>query len=259
MKSISTIDVLGIPLFDGSIADATEHLIDTVQAGEKRNLCISATGAHGMVSSRRDAVLRKALKEFHLNLPDGMPGVWIGKIKGAKNIARCYGPEFIRNVMIATKDKDIRHFFCGGAEGVAAQLKEACERNFGNKNVVGVFTPPFREMTESELAYLCAEIERQNTDVLWIGISTPKQEKFAYTIAKRCKVHFVVTVGAAFDFHIGKVKQAPKFVQNMGLEWFFRLCMEPARLWRRYVNIVPLFLYYNLLEFIGFNKKRELT
>lgn len=259
MTSISTIDVLGIPLFDGSIKDATQHVIDTVQSGEKRSLCISATGAHGMVSSRRDAVLRKALKEFHINLPDGMPGVWIGKMKGARNIARCYGPEFFKSVMVATKDKNVRHFFCGGAEGVAAQLKEACEKNFGNHNVVGVFTPPFREMAETELQDLCAEIEGRNTDVLWIGISTPKQEKLAYTLSKRCKVHFIVTVGAAFDFHIGKVKQAPKFVQNAGMEWFFRFCMEPARLWRRYANIIPLFLYYNLLEFIGINKKRELT
>lgn len=258
-ETVSTINVINIPLFNGTIQDATSYMIDTIGSSEKRSLCISATGAHGMVTSQKDPSLNKILNEFHINLADGMPGVWMGKMKGAKRIARCYGPDFFEHVLRQTASGRINHYFCGGKEGVAEELLQECGRKFDNRNIVGVFSPPFREMTEEELTTLSSDIESRQTDVVWVGISTPKQEKFAYRLSKRCRVHFIVTVGAAFDFHIGNVKQAPKFIQNIGMEWLFRLCVEPGRLWRRYVNIVPMFMYYNLIESIGLNKKQKLT
>jgi N-acetylglucosaminyldiphosphoundecaprenol N-acetyl-beta-D-mannosaminyltransferase len=89
---------------------------------------------------------------------------------------------------------------------------------------------------------------------LWIGLSTPKQEKFATRVARHTRVHCIVTVGAAFDFHIGKIKEAPKIMRQMGVEWFFRLCSEPKRLYKRYSEVVPLYIYYNFIEFLKFNK-----
>ena len=129
-------------------------------------------------------------------------------------------------------------------------LKKKVEVKFGNRNVVGTFSPPFREMTDNELKELAKDINSRKTNIVWIGLSTPKQEKFAYRLSKFTNVHFICTVGAAFDFHTGKVKQAPPFIQKLGLEWFFRLLMEPKRLWKRYFEIVPLFIWYNFLEFI---------
>src|SRR5207248_8366603 len=141
---------------------------------------------------------------------------------------------------------------CGGREGVSEQLREVCLEKFGNTNISGTYTPPFREMTEEELMELANRINRAGTDVLWIGLSTPKQEKFAARIAQYARVHYIATVVAAFDFHIGRIKEAPKIMRQIGLEWLFRLCSEPRRLYRRYIKVVPLYIYYNLAEFFLF-------
>ena len=176
---------------------------------------------------------------------------------------RCYGPDFFAEMMKTTADKDVKHYLCGGKEGVAEELKGAVARNFNNFNIVGTYSPPFREMTDGELEELADRINSNNTNIVWIGLSTPKQEKFAYRLSKFTDVNFICTVGAAFDFHINKVRQAPKFLQKLSLEWLFRLLVEPKRLWRRYCEIVPKFIYYNLIEllrgdFFDFTKREEL-
>lgn len=256
-ESIPTVKVMDVPLFDGSIPDAASYLLRQIYAGDKRSYCVSATGAHGIVTARKDSSFRKVLNDFRVNLPDGMPGVWVGRLKGAGKMQRCYGPDFFEHIMKVTADTTVRHFFCGGKEGVASALREACATKFNNHNVVGLYSPPFREMTEDELIALATDIERSQADILWIGISTPKQEKFAQRIARVCKVHFIITVGAAFDFHIGNVRQAPGFIQSIGLEWLYRLCVEPRRLWKRYFEIVPLFILYNLSDLLLINKNNS--
>lgn len=241
--------ILDINIFDTKIEKAVKRIMEICQNG-KQNLCISATGAHGIITARKDKKFLDILNSFYINLPDGMPGVWIGRLKGAKEMERCYGPDFFREVIIATKNEKIKHFFCGGKEGVAEELKKNCEEKFGNYNIVGVYSPPFREMADDELKELAEAINKLQTDIVWIGLSTPKQEIFAHRLSKFTNVHFICTVGAAFDFHTGKVKEAPRFVQKIGMEWFFRLVVEPKRLWKRYFEIVPLFIWYNLIEFI---------
>ena len=163
---------------------------------------------------------------------------------------RCYGPDFFKDLMTSSGNKPVNHFLCGGQSGVADQLKTACEISFKNNNIKGTFTPPFRPMTDSELEDLGKTINGLNIDVVWIGISTPKQELLANQFKRFCKVHFIVTVGAAFDFHTGRVRQAPKWIQNNGLEWLFRLIQEPRRLYKRYFSIVPFFIIYNIQEFV---------
>jgi N-acetylglucosaminyldiphosphoundecaprenol N-acetyl-beta-D-mannosaminyltransferase len=245
------ISVIGIPLYSGAFADAVNHVIETCSCTGNillKNLCISATGAHGMVTSKQDQKFRNTLESFYLNLPDGMPGVWVGRLKGKKIMERCYGPDFFNAVISASAMQPISHFFCGGKEGIADELKDVCEKKMNNHHIVGTFSPPFSPMSDQELRVLCEKINACKTDVLWIGLSTPKQELFAARISKFVNVRFIITVGAAFDFYTGHVKQAPKWVQKSGLEWFFRLMCEPKRLWRRYGTIVPLFIWYNLIE-----------
>jgi N-acetylglucosaminyldiphosphoundecaprenol N-acetyl-beta-D-mannosaminyltransferase len=256
-RRIPSVRVMDVPLYDGNIKDAATYIIDQIGVGSKHSYCISATGAHGIVTSRADKSFRDILNAFHINLPDGMPGVWVGRLKGAKRIARCYGPEFFAYILNETSNKNINHYFCGGKEGVTEALKRTCETRFHNHNVAGTYSPPFRDMTGEELTELSAEIERCQTNILWVGISTPKQEKLAYRISQLCSVNFIITVGAAFDFHTGRVRQAPRYVQNIGLEWFYRLCMEPRRLWSRYINIVPQFIYYNMLDFFTSTKNNS--
>lgn len=242
------IEVLGIHLYDQGMTKLVCHVIDTCQGQNKENRCMSATGAHGLVSAKENKEFSDILKSFYINLPDGRPAALVGKLKGAKNMEQCTGPDFFRDLMKATSQTQLKHYFCGGKEGVAAELKLKCEKKFGNYNITGVYCPPFRLMTDVELQTLGAEINSKNTDIVWIGLSTPKQEFFARKLCQYVNVHFIVTVGAAFDFHSDKIKEAPQIFQSLYLEWFYRLCNDPKRLWRRYFEIVPKFIFYNLME-----------
>lgn len=251
--------VLGVKIYDNSLESAVKTVIEkSINSKERKSLLISATSAHGIVISKIDKNFFNVLSNFYMNLPDGVPVVWVEKMKGYSKAERCSGPEFFEKVMIESRDTKIKHFLCGGKEGVAEELMEICEKKFGNKNVVGTFSPPFREMTEDELKYLAEKINSLGTNIVWIGLSTPKQEIFAFRLSKYVNVNFICTIGAAFDFHTGRLKRAPKFMQNIGLEWLYRLIMEPKRLWKRYFMVVPLFIYYNILEFFNgkfFQKK----
>jgi len=248
-------NVLEIPLYDQGMESAVNHVIATCGTGNDRvNRCVSATGAHGLIISKKDPAFAEILRAFHMNLPDGKPGAVVGRLKGAKKMRQVTGPDFFRRVMVASASTGIRHYFCGGKEGVAEELKQSCETNFGNHNVVGCYSPPFRKMTDKELEALGGEINESGADIVWIGLSTPKQEYFASSLSPFVKVHFIVTVGAAFDFHSGKLRKAPRFIQNAGLEWLFRLVLEPKRLWKRYFEIVPKFMYYSTVELLT-NKK----
>ena len=242
--------VLDIKIFDKNIPEAIKIIKEKIESKQKNNLLISATGAHGVITAKKNHNFKNILDNFFLNLPDGMPVVWLGKMKGAKTMERCYGPDFFKELISNTKSDTIRHFFCGGKEGVAEELKKVCEQKYNNYNIVGTYSPPFRKMTDGELENLAKDINSKNVDVVWVGLSTPNQEIFAHRLSKFTNVHCICTVGAAFDFNTGKVQQSPKFIQNIGMEWFFRLLMEPKRLYKRYLEIVPLFIIYNFIELL---------
>lgn len=251
MTEENTIDVIGVKLYNKDIPSAIKQIEQAILSMESpESRCISATGAHGMVYARSHRFFKDLLNGFYLNLPDGMPGVWVGKLKGASGMKRCYGPDFFAEMLKSTSGKDITHFLCGGMEGVADQLKDVCAAKFNNPNVVGTFSPPFKNIDEYDYASIAAMINRSGADIVWVGIGTPKQEQFMYELSKHTQVHFLVTVGAAFDFHIGNVKQAPAWVQKIGMEWFFRLCMEPGRLYKRYLEVVPKFIWYSGVDLI---------
>jgi len=213
--------------------------------------CISATGAHGLVEAQKDSAFKSTLQQFYWNLPDGMPLVWLGKAKGFSQMTRCYGPDFFSALLTKTAHlAEVKHFFCGGKEGVAEQLQQRVAIKFDNSNVVGTYCPSFSGMKEQDWQQLAGSISASGATVIWIGLSTPKQERFAIELAKRVSVHLIITVGAAFDFHTGLQPQAPAFMQRAGLEWFFRLCTEPNRLWKRYLEIVPKFVFYGMQDLL---------
>jgi len=251
--------ILGVPVYDQPLARALDEIVATCTAGAspRTSRLISATGAHGLVHAQHDPAFARALEQFAINLPDGLPGVWIGKyFKRARSMERVRGPDFFRAVMQRTTSTPIQHFLCGGKPGVANALRAACRDRFGNTRVVGTYTPPFRALTDAEWDELARQIYACATDIVWIGLSTPKQELFAVELARRVRVHYVATVGAAFDFHTGTAREAPVFVQKSGLEWFYRLLQDPKRLTRRYAEVVPLFLYYNLLDLVRDERQR---
>ena len=261
MIDMQKTDILGIPVFTGPLGHAINYVIEQCIAPTREmNLRISATGAHGLVTARKSPEFRDALKSCFLNLPDGMPGVWVGRLKGHKQMERCYGPDFFEAVIKRSAQHPVNHFFCGGKPGIAEELKTVCERSMQNTRVAGTFSPPFGDMTDAGLRELGARVTAGNSHILWIGLSTPKQELFARRIADFVSVRFIITVGAAFDFFTGNVIQAPRFIQRSGLEWLFRLCIEPKRLFSRYVRIVPQFILFNLIELIipsHYNKNKR--
>jgi N-acetylglucosaminyldiphosphoundecaprenol N-acetyl-beta-D-mannosaminyltransferase len=259
MSEVPSIKIVDIPLYPYSIPTFVDHASSIINSSKENsaNYCVSATGAHGMVYAQKNPAFKKLLQSFYSNLPDGKPGVWVGRFKGATEMERCYGPDFFASCMKESADKDIKHFFCGGKEGVANKLKKACEKRFSNHNIVGTYCPPFLGVDEFDYKQIAEAINQSKADVVWIGISTPKQEQFAWRLSKFTNVSFLITVGAAFDFHIGNVRQAPSWMQSMGLEWFFRLLMEPRRLYKRYMEIVPAFLYYSAVDLWNYNFKNK--
>jgi N-acetylglucosaminyldiphosphoundecaprenol N-acetyl-beta-D-mannosaminyltransferase len=230
----------GVKIYSKSIQDAVNEVLDYTFC-PKSSLCISATSAHGIVYASKSNDFKMLLSKFFWNLPDGMPLVWWGRLKGVTTIDRCYGPDFFAAIMKATSGLGVAHFFCGGKQGVAEELKQAVELKWNNKNVTGTYSPPFRPMQEEDWCNLVSIINNSKAQIIWIGLSTPKQERFAYELSRRVKVRYIITVGAAFDFHTDRLAQAPRWMQRSGLEWFYRLCKEPRRLWKRYIEIVPKF------------------
>jgi len=244
------IKVLDIPLYDLGMQKAVQHVIDVCSNQKKENRCVSATGAHGLVFAKKDQEFANILKSFYINLPDGRPGAMVGKLKGAKKMEQITGPDFFKKIMEDSSKTGIKHYFCGGKEGVAEELKSSCEKKFSNHQIVGLYSPPFRLMTDDEMKALGEDIDSKNADIVWIGLSTPKQEFFAHRLCRYVNVHFIITVGAAFDFHTDKIREAPWIIQSLYLEWFYRLCIDPRRLWKRYLEIVPKFIFYNIKELI---------
>jgi N-acetylglucosaminyldiphosphoundecaprenol N-acetyl-beta-D-mannosaminyltransferase len=203
---------------------------------------VTITGVHGVVESQDDEELKRIHNASFLSTPDGMPMVWIGRWNGFAHMDRVYGPEFMLNILATTCQTGESHYFFGGADGVAQDLGKKMGERFPNLNVAGTYTPPFRPLTEEEEKELLAELQRTKPHFLWVGLSTPKQERFMAAFLEKYSLHFsdwphgfiMIGVGAAFDFHTGRVVQAPRWIQRSGFEWLFRVCMDPKRLWKRY-------------------------
>jgi exopolysaccharide biosynthesis WecB/TagA/CpsF family protein len=173
-----------------------------------------------------------------------MPTVWGGWANGHSEMTRVYGPDLMLEVMRVSAQNGLQHFFYGGKEGVADLLKEKLEERFPGIEIVGTYCPPFRPLTQDESLELENQVREKKPDIIWVGLSTPKQERFMVSHIDKLETKLMIGVGAAFDFHAGLLRQAPSAFQNAGLEWLYRVAMEPKRLWSRYANIVPRFLIH---------------
>lgn len=249
---LNRVNVLGVGISTINLKSATIAFQEAIRRREKGYVCI--TGVHGVMESQRDDRLRRIHNEAFLCTPDGMPMVWVGRLKGFKEMSRVYGPDLMLEIFGISAECGFRHFFYGGANGVAEILKKEMERRFPGVQIVGTFEPPFRPLNPQEEATLQTAIRETKPDIMWVGLSTPKQEKFMAEYLPKLDVTLMVGVGAAFDFHAGRVKQAPRWMQRSGLEWFFRLCTEPRRLWKRYLTNNPRFIWHLALQLAGLRK-----
>ncbi|BAT60460.1 UDP-N-acetyl-D-mannosaminuronic acid transferase [Variibacter gotjawalensis] len=198
--------------------------------------------AHGIVRAQSDATLREAHDAAWLVCPDGRPLFWLGRLRGQSAIRQVPGIESVETICRAGIEHGWRHYFLGGGPGVADKLAREMERRVPGLQVAGTITPPFRALTEGEKADMRAEIKASDAHIIWIGLSTPKQELFMHEHAPHLPGTVAMGVGAAFDVNIGSIPRSPRILQRLGLEWLYRLAREPRRLFRRYAEVVPQFL-----------------
>jgi N-acetylglucosaminyldiphosphoundecaprenol N-acetyl-beta-D-mannosaminyltransferase len=239
--------VLGVRVDGVQIPDVITRMEFWI-AERGRGHYVAVTGMHGVMEAQYDAPFKQVLGEADLVVPDGMPLVWLGRISGLGLRRRVYGPELMENFFATTAARRYTHFLYGGADGVADNLAQELGKRFPWSQIVGTYTPPFRPLTESEESNLARKVQVACPDVLWVGLSTPKQEKWMHAHRHSLPVPVMVGVGAAFDFHTGRVKQAPAWMRENGFEWLFRLLTEPRRLWRRYLILGSKFTWNVCLE-----------
>lgn len=215
---------------------------------------ICVTGVHGVMEAQRDPSFCKILNRSLLTTPDGIPTVWIGRLQGFSGMGQVCGPDLMAYVCRLSCRKGYSHYLYGGGPGTADQLKQMLTARFPGLKVVGTYTPPFRPLNPKEEQDLLWRVASVKPDILWIGLSTPRQERFMAEYLHKVEAKIMVGVGAAFDFHSGKMKDAPKWMKAAGLAWAYRLSQEPFRLAMRYARNNPAFLWKISLQLAGFSK-----
>ena len=250
--AIPRFNVLGVSVSAMNLRIATDAILEAARARRKGYICV--TGVHGVTEAQNDEAFRRILNGSFLNTTDGMPLVWLGRHFVGGNVERVYGPDLMLELFAATQTVPFRHFFYGGAPGVAEELKAKLEARFPGVQIAGTYTPPFRPLNDGEKEELAAQIRAAQPDLMWVGLSTPKQERFMAEYLPQLDATLMAGVGAAFDFHSGRVRQAPRWIQRSGFEWLYRMCCEPRRLARRYLVNNPLFLWRVAGQISGLRK-----
>lgn len=247
--STERVNVLGVGVSATTMARAVATIEHWISQRTPHYVCV--TGVHGVMESQRDPTLRRIHNAAGLVTPDGMPLVWVSHCRGHHYVERVYGPDLMLAVCAHSVAPHYRHYLYGGAEGVPELLSNRLQQRFPGIQIVGTHSPPFRPLTPTEDAALVQRINATQPDIVWVGLSTPKQERWMAAHVGRLTAPVLIGVGAAFDFHAGLKPQAPRWMQRNGLEWLFRLATEPRRLWRRYLINNPLFVVLVIQQALG--------
>ncbi|MFQ5571569.1 MAG: WecB/TagA/CpsF family glycosyltransferase [Rhodothermales bacterium] len=242
-------NILGVNVSAINMQQALAALDDWVEHRGHHYVCVS--NVHSIMESWDDPALQRIHNEADLVTPDGMPLVWTSRSRGFDHVSRVYGPDLMLAACEHSVPRGYRHFLYGGAEGVPELLAERLQARFPGLQIAGTYAPPFRPMTPEEDARVVDQINRARPDIVWVGLGMPKQERWMHTHVGCLEAPVLIGVGAAFDFHAGLKRQAPRWMQRGGLEWAFRLCTEPQRLWKRYLRHNPRFLVLLLLQALG--------
>jgi N-acetylglucosaminyldiphosphoundecaprenol N-acetyl-beta-D-mannosaminyltransferase len=246
---LPSFQMLGVRVDALQIRDAVHQMRSWIDDREPKTRFVAVTGMHGIAEARENSQFRQILNAADLVVPDGMPLVWVGRVKGHALRHRVCGSELMTRFCQETGN-NYRHFFYGGAAGVAEELAQTLHEKHGII-VAGTYTPPFRPLSKDQEKEFTCLLERASPDVLWVGLSTPKQEKWIYEHRSNFTVPVMLGVGAAFDMNSGKLQRAPKWMRDCGLEWLFRLASEPRRLWRRYLVTIPKTACFVCLELLS--------
>jgi N-acetylglucosaminyldiphosphoundecaprenol N-acetyl-beta-D-mannosaminyltransferase len=241
--------LLGISVEALDMEGALNRIANELAARRKGYVCM--VGVHGIMEAHRDAELAGIYASSSLSLPDGTPTVWVGRWQGHTGMQRVAGPDLMREVFRRKEFAGCTHFLYGGEEHVAEQLRERFTRSYPWARIVGTYTPPFRDLNAEEEESLVVRIRELKPDIIWVGISTPKQERFMHQYLHRLDTTLMFGVGAAYDFHTGRIQDSPQWVKTVGMQWMHRLIQDPRRLWKRYLRNNPAFLWHIGLQLSG--------
>ncbi len=231
--------ILGIPFNLINYSDVFNLIRSWRDKGEKHYICI--TNPHSVMLSRRDIDMRKAIGEAKLVLPDGIGIILASFLLGYKHKGRITGPTLMMKLCELGREYQYRHFFYGGGKNVVEDLVRKLSLMFPGLQISGLYSPPFRDLSEEEDNKVIEKINSTKPDIVWVGLGAPRQEKWMRDHLNKIDCTAMIGVGAAFDFHSGNVRWAPSWIRNIGLEWLWRLILDPQKMWRRNIDS-PLFL-----------------
>ena len=242
------LNILGVGVNALTLADAVATIGATVASRGREYVC--AVPAHSVMECVRDRALAPVFNGAGMCTPDGMSIVWLLRLHGYRNVTRVYGPDLMTAVCERSLEAGWRHFLLGGTPGVAADLAAELARRYPGLTVAGELSPPFRAVSPSEDDEIVERVNATRPDIVWVGLGSPKQERWMAEHKGRISAPVMVGVGAAFDFLSGHKAQAPRWVQRSGLEWLYRWAEEPCRLFPRYARY-PLFAALVLAQAVG--------
>lgn len=242
-------DVLGVKVSAINMSLAVSMADRWIATGNPGYVCV--TGVHGVMEAQTDPEFLRILNHAAINTPDGMPMTWVGRLQGHHHMDRVYGPDFMTAMCRLSVERGYRNFLCGGEPGVAELLSESLQRRFSGLQIVGTYTPPFRALNSEEEMELVVRVRDSRPHILWVGLGTPKQERFMAQYLHRLQVPLLVGVGAAFDFHTGRLRECSDWVKRAGLQWTHRLMQDPKRLWKRYLLGNSSFLWHLAWQLSG--------
>jgi N-acetylglucosaminyldiphosphoundecaprenol N-acetyl-beta-D-mannosaminyltransferase len=248
-RGIERVNILGIGVSAIGMSQALETIERWLEWREQHYVCV--TGVHGIMESQRDQALRRIHNHAGLVTPDGVPLVWLSRLNGQHRVEQVCGSDLMLACCERSVVRGYRHFFYGGGEGVAQRLADRLRSRYPGLAVAGTYAPPFRPLSAAEDEAIVRDVNDASPDIVWVGLSTPKQERWMAAHVGRLRALVLIGVGAAFDFHAGLKKRAPRWMQRSGLEWAFRLGTEPRRLWRRYLRNNPAFIWRVSLQAAG--------
>ncbi len=242
------INILGVGVDELNLRLACQRIGQWIKDRRKGYVCVAPVST--IVDCQEDKAYRDIVNSAAMVTPDGMPLVWIGWLKGHKNIERTYGPDLMFLACDQGQPLGYRHFFYGADEKTLCKLRKTLKERFPSINIAGMYAPPFLKKAGLEKKEVIDMINSANPDILWVGIGSPKQDFWMALNRERLNVPVMIGIGAAFDFLAGVKPQAPRWMREVGLEWFFRLITEPKRLWRRYLVNNTLFVWYVTIDLL---------
>jgi len=242
-------EVLGIAVDAVNMERALDCIAMHLDAGEKGYICVA--GVHGVMEAQRCAELCTVYEHSLMTVPDGMPLVWVGHLQGHAAMERVTGPDLMLQIFAKPRFAGLKHFLYGGEPGVAEELRIQLQQWFPHAHIVGTYTPPFRDLNPVEEAEFLAAIREIQPDVIWVGIGCPRQEIFMARYLDRLETRLIFGVGAAFDYHTGRIRDCAPWIKRAGLQWLHRLLQNPRRLWKRYLRNNPAFVWQITLQMLG--------